>query len=259
MRHIVAVLALAASTSLHAMQTEPHEAMPMITEAATAADRAAAQDKLRADFTQAYVKAAKPRIAVWFNRELSDRVEEWVTPVRIKNVIVHKNGDVQQLESSLQVRDDNDTARPSEDEDWVWAFEDGFDRPLLDGGVNLVDRTMILRLSGADAGTDADKTAALKRIEVSALRTHADLMIELLIKRAPDSKSGYNFRAKVVDVASGRVLAMVNAPDLKPGAGSFVTTDHGYERPSAKGAPAVTEVGNLLADEVMKRLTRIWK
>lgn len=262
MRAAFLMLALGASALTHAdAPTQPHEAMPMLVEPADAAAGQNAQQKLREDFTRAYLKESSPRIAVWFNRELSDRVEEWVTPVRAKGALINNKGEVQQLEASVQFRDGNDTAREAGNEDWAWAFEDGFDRPFLDQGVKLVDRAMILRIVAAADGSDPDKTKALKKIEVDALRGHADLMIELLIKRAPRSKSGYNYRAKVVNVNSGRVLALVNAPDLEANVSKtgFEATDKGYERKQPGTAPAVQDVAGQLADEVMRRLLGTWK
>lgn len=262
MRAAFLMLALGASALTHAdAPTQPHEAMPMLVEPADAAAGQNAQQKLREDFTRAYLKESSPRIAVWFNRELSDRVEEWVTPVRAKGALINNKGEVQQLEASVQFRDGNDTAREAGNEDWAWAFEDGFDRPFLDQGVKLVDRAMILRIVAAADGSDPDKAKALKKIEVDALRGHADLMIELLIKRAPRSKSGYNYRAKVVNVNSGRVLALVNAPDLEANVSKtgFEATDKGYERKQPGTAPAVQDVAGQLADEVMRRLLGTWK
>lgn len=262
MRAAVLMLALGAPVFAHASgPTQPHEAMPMMAEPADPAAGLSARQKLRDDFARAYQKESSPRIAVWFNRELSDRVEEWVTPVRAKGALINSKGEVQQLEASVQFRDGNDTSRDAGDEDWAWAFEDGFDRPLLEQGVKLVDRSMIIRIVGAATGGDPDKTVALKKIEVDALRGQADLMVELLIKRAPGSKSGYNYRAKVVNVNTGRVLALVNAPDLEPSlkATGFEATDKGYEHKRLDAAPAVQDVAGQLADEVMQRLLKTWK
>ena len=260
MRALMLMLAVGASTGLHAAAlTEPHPAMPMLAEPADPDTNKADQLKLRDDFAKSYQRESSPRIAVWFNRELSDRVEEWVTPVRARGALINDKGEVRDIEASVQFRDGNDTSRDLPGEDWAWAFEDGFDRPFLDQGVRLVDRNMIVRIVGASNGGDPDKTVALKKLEIDALRGHADLMVELLIKRAPGSKSGYNYRAKVVNVNTGRVLAMVNAPDLAPVAGGFEATDKGYERKGLNGAPAVQEVAGLLADEVMQRLLKVWK
>lgn len=262
MRVLALVLASAVSVTVQASApTGPHDAMPMMAEPSDGAAKEASRQQMRESFGQAYAKASRPRMAVWFNRTLSDRVEEWVTPVRAKGALVNSKGEVQQLEASLQFRDPNHTVRDMPGEDWVWAFEDGFDRPLLDQGVKLVDRAMILRLTAAANGADPDKTVALKKVEVDALKGHADLMIELLIKRAPDSKSGYNYQARVVQVADGRILAVVNAPDLETSvkAGRFEATDKGYERPQAGKAVAVNDVAGQLADEVMRRLVTVWR
>lgn len=262
MRAVILMLACAVSATAHASAPSgPHEAMPMLAEPKDAAVKAGEQEQLRESFSRSYQKASSPRMAVWFNRELSDQVEEWVTPVRVKGALINNKGEVQNLEASVQFRDPNDTARDNAGEDWVWAFEDGFDRPFLDQGVKLVDRTMIMRLVAAANGADPDKTVPLKKVEVDALKGHADLMVELLIKRAPGSKSGYNYRAKVVSVNSGRILAMVNAPDLEASvkAGGFEATARGYERKRSGEAVAVQDVAGQLADEVMRRLIKTWR
>lgn len=262
MRLLALVLAGAVSVAAQASApTGPHEAMPMMAEPADGAATDASRQQLRDGFAKAYDRASRPRVAVWFNRTLSDRVEEWVTPVRAKGALISGKGEVQNLEASVQFRDPNHTVRDMPGEDWVWAFEDGFDRPLLDQGVKLVDRAMILRLTAAANGADPDKTVALKKVEVDALKGHADVMIELLIKRAPENKSGYNYQARVVQVADGRILAVVNAPDLEASlkAGRFEATDRGYERPQAGKAAAVNDVAGQLADEVMRRLVTVWR
>lgn len=257
-----ALLAAIAVPSLTqaAAPTGPHEAMPMMAEPVKPEAHEAEQKKLRAAFAGAYQQAGKPRMAVYLNRELSDRVEEWVTPVRAKGAIVDADGKVQPFEASVQYRDFNDTYRGMPGEDWAWAFEDGLHKPLIEAGVKVIDRAMITRIAAANRPADADKTVPLKHVEMEALKGQADLLVELLIKRAPESKSGYNFKAKVVDVRNGQVLALVNAPELEPGKGEYKATSRGYERNAkATDAPQVNEVAGLLADEVMKRLTQVWK
>lgn len=257
----LALLGLLAGTAGADEGGAPHPAMPLMAEPAPAAAPAAPDSTAtRRAFASAYAATGTPRIAVYYNRELSGRLEEWITPTRKKTINTKPNGDIVQGESYTQMRDFNETARPKPDEKWSWAFEDGFYTSFLEQKVRLVDRSTILRLAAVDRPDTPSETVPLKRVEIDALKKHADLVIEVLVGR---SATGYEFKAKVMEVQTGRLLAMVNGSpdtgDAKAAPGRFVAGPRGYERevvaPEAADARAQ---GAQFADEVMRRLTRTW-
>ncbi len=269
MRASLSLLALAATllaAPVAAAPAGPHEAMPMLAE--PAADKSA--DQPAADFGKAYEQASRPRIAVYYNRELSGQLEEWITPFRQKNTRLGTYGKSFQGENYTQIRDFNESLRAEPDENWSWAFEDGFYTTLLNERVRLIDRTAILRLAAndrpeADSKDKPDvhiETIPLKRVEIDALKKHADLVVEVLVARGSDA-SGYEFKAKVLEIKSGRLLALVNQVPDKDAKdevkGKFVAGPNGYEREQVPVANEAKAKGERLAKEVMNRLAGIWK
>lgn len=248
-----------------AAPAEPHVAMPMLAEPVANTPGSA-----KADFATVYAQIGRPRIAIYYNRELSGQLEEWITPVRQKTTQRGFLGEVYQAESYTQFRDFNEAVRANPDERWSWAFEDGFYTALLNEKVRLIDRTAILRLAANDRpeADNKDKpdvhieTIPLKRVEVDALKHHADLVVEVLVAQSGDA-SNYEFKAKVMEIKTGRLLAMVNqVPAAKPASdqGKFVAGQNGYEREQQTAGPDDARAkGERLADEVMHRLARVWR
>lgn len=235
----------------------PHDVAPMmadpgLSQRVAQADR---QSSLSA-FKQRYVKAGRPRMAIYFNRELSDEVEEWKTPVRIETAVRNNRGEVIQAETAIHYRADHENRRGSDtSSDMAWAFEDGFYNAFARQGARLVDRRMMLRLAAAKRPENAKGMVARQHIEMSAFKDHADLLVELLVQRNPSSPSGYNFRAQATNVKTAQVVAMVNASEINPLEGKFVAGHNGYERARMSGTPdEVKQVGQQVAEELMRAL-----
>lgn len=263
----LAVAALLFTGHAAAAPSEPHSPMPMLAE--PVADKPAS-GPTGMDFAAAYEQVSRPRIAVYYNRELSGQLEEWITPVRQKTTQRGYFGATYQGESYTQFRDFNESLRANPDERWSWAFEDGFYTALLNQKVRLIDRTAILRLAANDRPETPDKdkpdvhieTIPLKRVEIDALKNHADLVVEVLVAQGDDASS-YEFKAKVMEVKTGRLLAMVNhvpPADAAQREGKFVAGPNGYEREQlAAAADDARAQGERLAEEVMRRLAGIWQ
>jgi len=151
-------------------------------------------------------------------------------------------------------------------EDWQWQFEQSFLEPFLRSNVILIDRATILRLTAADAGVDAanSKIPSVKAIETKALRDKADLFMEILVRRNPVSPIGYEFRAAVKEVETGRWLALVSSLSWKQArmqrlrATTYVATPTGYEPVRPGGFPELDRVAGLLAGDVMASLADLW-
>lgn len=236
------------TSSAIAAPNEPHLAMPMLTEPTVGASDDV--QHLRDEFIKAYVLAKKPRMAIYYNHEFSGSLEEWITPVRHNLIIVEPNSVIKQAQSSVQIRDLNEANRVQPNESWSWAFEDGFYGTLLNQRVQLVDRSAILRLAAVERSENLNEIIPLKRVEIEALKEHADLIIEVLI-----DQNGQNFRAKVLTVKTGQLLAIVSASldTLTPVKTKFFAGEHGYERETVKLEPKA--LGVVFANEVMKKLT----
>ncbi len=254
--HLLLSALLASSASLAA--TAPHEAAPMMQEAAPV-DNSAQEAQFRAAFKAAYAKAQKPRLAIYLNRELSDQVEEWQTPLRAQAILQDSKGELRQAEAALHFRDFNENLREQPPEDWSWAFEDGFFQPLLAQQVKLVDRRTIWRLAAQQRTEGQKGSLALKHIEMDALRGHADILVELLVRKDATLPSGYNFKVQATDINNGRVLALVNASDLEPGEGQYVAGPRGYEKAQIAAGDNIKDVASQLALRFMQDMEHSWK
>lgn len=238
-------------------------------------DRAMArQDTIRA-FQQAYSQMGRPRLALYLNRELSAEVREWTTQYR--EVISagfddsRQNNDGSGYQRSAlggaaryaQTREEL-PERESPSERWMWAFEDGFLRPFLEAGADIVDRNVIMRASGARTGQPGQgfATQALKTVEMDALDGFADLLVEALIARSPGARYGYQFKASAKNVANGVISA--NVVSAGEGAApaprtSVKATSRGYQYETTVELPSVDAISEALALDLMSALSSRWR
>jgi hypothetical protein len=194
------------------------------------------REDIIARFREAYAQGGRPRLAFWWNRQLSDTLGQWyadsrtVTSDRTRNATegdlsLKQTGGGQHV-TETQRRAAESAGRPSRDEPWEWEFQDGFLNPFLKADATVVDRAMITRIMGAGAEDIEPKT-----VEVMAMQTMADLLVEVLVADSSQSTTGYELRARILDVKTGRILAMVNSralPEWQRG-GKAVATRHGFE------------------------------
>lgn len=231
------------------------------------------------------------RIAIYMNRKFSDRTKEWITPVRASsNTTVYGNkqssgtmtqgGQVTNSNNSSDIGVSGQTTQgldfrmvdqprqgPGEESAWMWEFQDGFMNAFLEAGANLVDRSVITRLQGAESLRGKNEaTVNEQTIEVDALKGYADIFIELLASpKRSSSKSPYNYDLKAMakEVKTGRILAMVTSmkwPPYKKKSKQEVmmTTDEGVSFQNVEDIeyPDVREAGEKMACELMRRLAR---
>lgn len=184
----------------------------------------AARDQVVRDFSAAYKKAKSPKIAIFWNRELTDTLDEWYGTSR---TVITQNGQGSvsgnfgsnnlnlngssnsQTSIEQQYRTGNDQ-RPQFSESREWQFQDGFLGPFLKAGAYVVDRAAIVRLTGVNAGGMNGKA-----IETKAISGMADILIEVLAANQGQSRSGYELRARVIETKTGRILGYVNSRGLK--------------------------------------------
>ncbi len=252
------------------LYTTPEEIVPFV-----AGDRdgipTESGDSIIRRFDDAYAHEKRPRLAVYLNRALSDDVGEWHSDARIvvgshASTIEKKGGKVVESEESdvevvaaVQRRAPQDS-RANPEETWMWEFEDGFTRPLLTGRARLVDRTLMLRLASAKASDQRpDKVPSVQRIEMDALKTHADVLVELLVARSSRAAYGYEFRATAKEVHTGILLANVSSLHWSAQSQtrrSYEATDQGYVAQDT--LPPLHEVAGRLSLELMASLSDCW-
>lgn len=250
------ILSLMLGTPALMAAEAPHAAAPMLADPQALQQQAAAgEQQAVAGFRQAYAKAGRPRMAIYFNRQLSAEIEEWKTPVRIETTVANRYGEVMQAQTAVHLR----TATPDDDpgNSLDWAFEEGFYNAFANASARLVDRRMLLRLAAARRPENATALVAARHVEMDGLAQHADLLVELLIERRPGTPSGYTFKAQATSVRSAQVVALVNAHDLEPTKGRYVAGANGYQRASASSDPEyVASLGAQLATRLMASLGR---
>lgn len=267
----------------------PPKAAPPARDGAEALDAATAKadpfkprEDVVARFRDAYAQGGRPRLAFWWNRQLSDTLAQWYSESRTVTADKSRNsteGDLtlkqsggKQSVTETQRRAADPAERPPRGETWEWEFQDGFLAPFLQADAQVVDRTMITRIMGAGAEEIDPKT-----VEVMAMQTMADLLVEVLVADSAQSSSGYELRARILDVKTGRVLAMVNSRGLKewrnkrvtasakgfelpdeddegfgPERGAYKATANGFER--SRKPPRLSAVAHNLATNVMDAL-----
>ncbi len=184
----------------------------------------AAREQVVRDFAASYKKAKSPKIAIFWNRELTDTLDEWYGSSRTvisqngqgsvsgnfgsNNLNLNGQSNSQTTIEQQQRTNADQRAQFSETRDW--QFQDGFLGPFLKAGAYVVDRAAIVRLTGVNAGGMNGKA-----IETKAISGMADILIEVLAGNTQQSRSGYELRARVLETKTGRILGYVNSRGLK--------------------------------------------
>ncbi|MGE5516354.1 MAG: hypothetical protein ACM31D_11110 [Bacteroidota bacterium] len=235
--------AIAAAQGVPAYDPPPPAAPPerdgtVMTKARTAADSAfAAQGATVAGFADAYRRNGKPRLALYWNRQLSEALSDWYSDVRVVNGNQSNSsmaGDFNLTQSAngqntLEVqRRIQDSRRGTVSESFEWEFQEAFLAPFLEAGATVVDRGAMMRLAAADEPASGEKT-----IEVRGLQGKADYLLEVLVSPNWKSSTGYELRTRIIDIKTGAIVAMVNSKNLKEWNPEkpVVATDHGYVDP----------------------------
>lgn len=211
------------------------------------------------DFERAYNKAGKPRVAMLWNRELTDRYANDRREVSRLGAQVSADGNRLSINASqgteVAAQAQRQTSLSERD---LWQLETEFTRRLLDAGVAVIDRATTMRLvARAPGGGGPDAQA----VEMSALVGHADLFLEVLLTRDPNAPLGWGFRSNLKEIKSGRVLGsqyLSAMPELPPTAKpTWQVRPGGYEQVAGPVARVtVQDIGDTLALDTMQELAR---
>ncbi len=210
---------------------------PVLTPPPTGPD-AGVQDEAISRFRAAYAAQGSPRLAIFWNRILTDHIGS--PPVPLNAYVPPEQGRDSGARPAVMAEGD------------AWRFENAFTETFIKAGAQLVDRNTIIRITGVTASVPQNQQSA----EMAALRGLADLFIEVLVSPDPASPSGYIFRMTTKDVKTGRLVAD-GTSNGATGTTEFVATNAGFvERP----IPATTATsGTVVAMATMNRLTEIWR
>lgn len=249
------------------------------------------EESLVANFASAYGRNGKPRLALYWNRQLSDTLTEWYSETRMvesEKSSSTMSGEItlnqtSQGQNSVEIQQRvRDQRRVAATESFEWEFQDGFLAPFMESGAQIIDRTAMMRLTGADMDGTGERI-----VEMNALKGKADLLLEILVSPNWRSSTGYELRSRVLDVNTGRIVAYVNSKGLKKwnpekqvlatdkgfvdpadadeddenfgpqGEDKYKATGTGFER--RRKPPKPDKIGHDLALNVMNGLMKQWK
>lgn len=235
-------------------------------------DHAATTQAQRAAFRAAYQRAGRPRVVIFWNRELEDELVD----IRSERVDIQAAGvqtgpaGVGVIAATRQQRLDNPAQRGGLSSTLA-PLEAAFVQVLAETGVRLVDRATALRLQHAQrrqAGKPVDDSRAN---EIDAISGRADVLLEVMVVRAGAQPDAVELKLLAKDTRSGELLFALSsdgrpkasqAMAWRPGATGFeavpanststrfVAGAAGFER-EAPPRRTLHEVGEQLAVELM--------
>ena len=227
------------------------------------------------NFRKIYIAAKKPRIAVFWNRAFNDELstvyeergqltnrtrsgssvtsDSYASPYGSSS-IVQRDGMSEQVIDTRNgtKRIDNPQRATDLQESTEWRLEGGFEGPMISAGALLVDRATMMRLS--KAGMGADERANVQSVEASALVGKADILMEILISRDPQSPTGYSYRVDAKRVADGTIVTrfVTTATPRSANEKHYYANERGFSATTIP--PSADEVGEQLAIEAMTAL-----
>lgn len=228
----------------------------------------------RAKFNSAYARAGRPTIAVLWNREFTDMLQQsnasqiGVDTVRAaavsgESVRLPGYGATQVSGASIgnttittQEVKTQQALRSGPVERVDLQMRSAFMQTITSSGVKLVDRNLVMRTTAAKqkgAGLDA------QQIETEALTQHAKLLMEVLNTRDASSPTGWATYVSIKRLSDGIVLAegymngkpSATEPKAMP---SFEADPRGGFREVAKPAASIGDTGKLVAEQTLARL-----
>ena len=250
------------------------------------------------DFAVNYRNQKSPRIAVFWNRRLTDRLTQWASnnrtintaPIKFTQREGRKRSQSQTLHPGIteKQRRISDIRRQRLKEEVLFQFESGFMEPFLNAGARMIDRAAIMRLTQTAAhrkGKTMERriTPDSQYVEVSSLTNYADVFAEVLYTPSKNSETGIRFQVQIKEVRTGRILTMVrstgkardpNDPKNRNRDNKYVDDDDeeedenafkyvagkdGFKRVRRKKRQLTPdELGRNLAVDTMMALNRVW-
>lgn len=253
------------------------EQQPQVLEPPAAQMPADTSGETFAAFRSAYRAAGSPRIALFWNVLLTDQIAEGtVSSSRLRGGDTRTVNRLEQSTSgeagSSRLVDGDDrrsvdltvsrTSRATDSakrglpfaERDAWLLETAFTKTMIDGGADLIDRNLMMRITAAATeGKDRDT----RTVESKALVGKADLLLEVLITPDTDSPLGWGFRCSLREIATGRLRGSFYTkaiPELPKPPPRFVATNRGFEPLQEKPVITVDVVGHKLALDAMDQL-----
>jgi hypothetical protein len=235
---------------------------------------------IRTDFARAYAGAGSPRLAIYWNRPFSDRLSQWVALGRLRidqrasgaGTFQGSDGrsgrmQMEANESAAIVLEGNagqDGRDRRLDPLAAAEFEAGFSRPLLSSGADLVDRAAIMRITDSNIGRGAgqERLDDAQLVETEALKSFADLLVQITMLDDADAPLDTAFRVQVTRMADGVIVAdMVTRgrKELESQQRAWKATAGGYVEDEGTKSVRVAALGRFVALETMQALAQRWR
>jgi len=202
--------------------------VPPVLDRARSPDKNLQRSKVINDFKRAYAAENRPRIVVFWNREISDQV------------------------SSSSYRSQSESMFLGDD---LVRVREQFISSLLSSDMTIVSRALATRKAAAqqDSRSGSNRYIWLngQTMETVGIEKLADVVVE--VRQYVDTQNSL-FRIQVIDVATGSIRKRFNF-DATTVVGELVqiTTDHGYSYIQRQVSPE--EIGDEMALKLMKLYT----
>ncbi|WP_157622985.1 hypothetical protein [Solimonas soli] len=203
-------------------------------------------------------RAGGPRFVMLWNRQLSDALVTEYESVAHTSQTAQIGASSRSASIETESRFSNRAVREQESsalaEDDDWQVRGAFESWLLDCGMNLVDRTAVLRQAGI---TVDSRQPNAQKIETEAINQYADYILEVLSTPA-SGPADARFRIRITQVKSGRTIVGFSSTGLgaERSTSGYVATDNGFRHVSETQVTTVDDVGANVAIEVAQRLSR---
>ena len=227
----------------------------------------------RASFSAAYAKAGRPTMAVLWNREFTDMLQQSsASQVSVDSVRANagtaeavrvpgyaaaevRGAAIGNTTITMQDTKTQQAQRSGPVERVDLQMRASFMQTIASAGVKLVDRNVVMRTTAAkQKGASLDT----QQIETEALSQHAKLLMEVLNTRDSNSPTGWATYVSIKRLADGVVLAEgymdgkppEDAPKATP---KFEADPRGGFR-EVRTPVKVGDVGKLVAEQTLARL-----
>jgi hypothetical protein len=219
-------------------------------------------------FRQKYATAHNPRIALFWNRELTDHLARQIlqTSATTSNKSESSTATGDATSKSTDKREQavtsttnsqaslDDNQRESLDPRTDALLRTAFLETMRQAGVRFIERSLMVR--NAAAGEKAPIDDQLN--EMKALQQQADWLMQIVLVRDAHAPLGFSYRIAVEDIKSQALITELFTPAAPPphAPGPYVAVNGGAGFVRAAPPPlTVREVGFTLALQIMNQLT----
>lgn len=160
-------------------------------------------------FMAAYAAAGSPKVVLFWNRELTDRLVADRVELSRDSLWEQETSNRQQTERQAErVSERRHTAEPAGGrygpaEDRDARMRSAYVGALLGSGVHLLDRNLILRTQGLRDKSVTDP----QQVEAAALQAGAAWLLEVVLTPATQSPDGWVLHSRLKRIADGALLA----------------------------------------------------